>query len=118
MLLPILALASLGGPFTAPFGARLQRHRCALQALLEKAPDDLVPPVPGPRPEPRDILGQAWDGLQAMAARIAQQRADLAHQAESLLAVDFDGQVQPRLEALGILPPGPAPRVRIAPPDR
>jgi len=116
MLWLFLPLALLGGLCSALYGARLRRHRRALLALLETDPDDLMPPPPGPRPEPRDILGQAWDGLQTMAARAAQQRADLAHEAESLLAVDFDGRVRPRLEALGVLPPKPAPRVQIVPP--
>ena len=118
MLWLILPLALLGGLSTALHGARLRRHRRALKTLLETAPDDLIASVPGPRPETYDILGQAWDGLQAVAASVARRRADLAHQAESLLAVDFDGRARPRLEALGILPPEPAPRVQIAAPDR
>ncbi|MFC4297758.1 SpoIIE family protein phosphatase [Castellaniella hirudinis] len=118
MLLLILPLALLGGLCTGLYGAHLRRHRGRLQAMLLTAPDDLVPPVPGPQPESRDILGQAWHGLQTMAARTAQRRADLAHQAESLLAVDFDGSIQPRLAALGIPLSEPAPRFRIVPPDR
>lgn len=118
MLLLILPLALLGGLCTGLYGAHLRRHRRRLRDMLLTAPDDLVPPVPGPRPESRDILGQAWHGLQTMAARTAQRRADLAHQAESLLAVDFDGSIRPRLAALGIPLSEPAPRVRIVPPDR
>ncbi|MGB3277464.1 MAG: PP2C family protein-serine/threonine phosphatase [Castellaniella sp.] len=114
----VLPLALLGGLCTALHGARLRRHRRALQALLERAPADLIASVPGPRPDTRYILGQAWDSLQAVAASVARQRADLAHQAESLLAVDFDGRARPRLEALGILSSGSAPQVRIVPPDR
>ena len=118
MLLLILPLALLGGLCTALHGAHLRRHRHRLREMLLTAPDDLVPPVPGPRPESRDVLGLAWHGLQTLAARTAQRQADLAHQAESLLAVDFDGSIRPRLAALGIPPSRPAPRTRIVPPDR
>ncbi|MGA0585398.1 MAG: hypothetical protein ACO2ER_16025, partial [Castellaniella sp.] len=51
MLWLILPLAVLGGLCTALYGARIQQHRRALLALLDQAPDDLVPPVPGPRPD-------------------------------------------------------------------
>lgn len=118
MLLLILPLALLGGLCTALHGAHLRRHRRRLREMLRTAPEDLVPPVPGPRPESRDILGQAWHALQTTAARTAQRRADLAHQAESLLAVDFDGSIRPRLAALGIPLAAPAPRTRIVPPAR
>lgn len=118
MLLLILPLSLLGGLCAALYGTHLRRHRRRLGEMLRTAPEDIVPPVPGPRPDPQDILGQAWHGLQTMAARTAQRRADLAHQAESLLAVDFDGSIRPRLAALGIPLSGPAPQVRIVPPDR
>lgn len=114
----ILPLALLGGLCTALHGAHLRRHRRRLDALLRTPPDDLVPPVPGPRPESRDILGRTWHSLQMMAARTAQRRADLAHQAESLRAVDFDGSLRPRLAALGVPFSEPVPQTRIVPPDR
>ncbi|MHA3904770.1 PP2C family protein-serine/threonine phosphatase [Castellaniella sp. WN] len=118
MLPLIFSLASLGGVCTAFYGAYLRRHRRRLLALLLEAPEDLAPPILGLRPEPRDVLGQAWYGLQEMVARTDRRRASLAYQVESLLAVDFDGRVRARLAALEIPLSGQVPGIRIVPPDR
>lgn len=115
-LLLILSVSVVGGLCSGFYGWHIQRHQGRLQALLDADPDAVAPDAAGADPGPHDPLARAWHTARQMVNETARRRSDLEHQAQSLLAVDFDGRLRPHIAALSALRSRSMVRLSITPP--